>query len=150
VTKHERKTAQIGIVDKLLGGSKNKAVDENVRMVKGVCIYCGAEKNSKPQLVQGYPIKEDYVINAIRWIKRKTKTEQGNRLVVCKKHAEEHRKKRADFERRLIMYGGLGVIVMLILLALTLSIGSFVAGLLLLLFFLLMAHIKYVPKAEGI
>ncbi|MCX8200081.1 MAG: hypothetical protein N3G76_01290 [Candidatus Micrarchaeota archaeon] len=120
------------------------------RLVRGVCIYCTKQDDGKPKHVTGYPIKEDYVISAIRWIKRKTKTEQGNRLVVCEKHAEEHQKKRGGFERSLIIYGGIGAFLMLILLVMSLSLGSFLAGLLLLIFLLATAHMRYVPKAEGI
>lgn len=151
------------LLDKIMGkGKKDEAMKmrgqeavhrraRNVRLVKGVCIHCTRENaDVKPKLVMGYPIADDYVISAIRWLKRKTRTEQGNRLVVCEEHAEEHRKKRGNFERSLIIYGGIGIFLMMVLLVMSLSPGSFVAGTLLLIFLLATAHMRYVPKAEGI
>ncbi len=130
------------------GGHAKKR--HTAHMVRGVCIHCNKEGDGKPKLTQGYPIKDDYVIGIIRWLKRKTRTEQKNRLVVCEKHADEHEKKRGGFERSLIIYGGIGIFLLVILLLLNLSFGSLIAGLLLLLFLVVTAHIKYVPKAEGI
>ncbi|MEM3364410.1 MAG: hypothetical protein QXS93_02785 [Candidatus Micrarchaeia archaeon] len=146
---------QKGILASFLGSGKSESKRKQQRhnkahMARGVCIYCDKAEDTKPKFVSGYPIKEDYVIAAIRWVKRKTHTEQGNPLVVCEKHIEEHLKKRGGFERSLIIYGGIGIFMTMLLLVMNLSIGSLVAGLLFLIFLLAIAHMRYVPKTEGI
>jgi hypothetical protein len=71
------------------------------RRRKSVCILCGKEK-------QGVPVKEDRVIDAIRWFKKNvTKNEQHNFLVVCKEDYPRYRKERSKYTSRRIIYIGL-------------------------------------------
>lgn len=118
-----------------------KRVRKKETLSKGVCVECG--KNAK-----GYPIEDDYVINGIRWIKRKLGVEKGNKLIVCNDCFEEYKKKRNSFERSLIIYSGIGVVLGIILLVINLSIGAFISALILILFLLVLAHLKYAPKVR--
>ncbi|MEM0438015.1 MAG: hypothetical protein QXU54_01815 [Candidatus Micrarchaeia archaeon] len=116
----------------LRGASKNS-----------VCILC--EKLG----ARGRAVKEDYLIAAIRAVKRLFKMEAGNKLVVCDECYPAYSKKRGEFEKGLLIYGIIGMAIMLLLLIMSFSLGSLISGLLMLLFLLILAHIKYTPKVEG-
>ena len=110
-------------------------------MAAGVCIVCSGK-------LRGHPIVDDYLIKAIRYIKRRLNIEQGNRLVVCEGCIVQHRKKRADFERGLLMYSALGLILAVLLLFFNFSLGSLATGMMILLMFIILAHVKYAPKVN--
>lgn len=68
------------------------------------CIICGEKKN-------GLEVKEDYIIQIIRWVKKNiTKDEKGHRLVVCKDDFAKYKKSRDSYKRKQAIYIALGVI----------------------------------------
>ena len=71
---------------------------------KNVCIVTGEEVD------RGYPVLEDSVIRLIRKIKAKLGTAKNNKLFVSEDHYEEYKKRRAEFEKR-VMYGSIFVAV---------------------------------------
>lgn len=113
------------------------------QLKSSVCVMC--EKRG----VRGKVVKDDYVINAIRAVKRLFKMEAGNTLVVCNDCYPAYTKKRGEFEKSLLIYGAVGIAIMLLLLIMSFSLGSLISGLLMLVFLLILAHIKYTPKVEG-
>lgn len=113
-------------------------------MKENRCIICGEKKS-------GLPVKEDFVIGAIRWFKRNvTKNEKGYRLVVCKDCYKEYHKSRAVFERRQIAYLALGVIFTAVLFfASGLNVFTIPFGLALTLFlYLLLLAGRYTPALD--
>ncbi len=64
-----------------------------------VCIICGKEiKKGKK-----YKVKDDFVIKVIRFIKHKLKIAKNNKLYVEEKCLNEYKKRRARYERNLIL-----------------------------------------------
>ncbi|MGC8923590.1 MAG: hypothetical protein ACP5H8_02555 [Candidatus Micrarchaeia archaeon] len=122
---------------------KKHKVEKGDGVGKEVCIMC-------TQRTHGQRVEEDYVISAIRWVKKRLNAEKGNTLVVCDKCMDSYKKRRGEFERSLLMYGGAGIVIMIILILLNLSLSSFLAGILLLIFMLILAHIKYVPRLREV
>lgn len=106
------------------------------------CIICSKEN------VQGIPVIEDKIIEVLRTIKSKLGIVKGYKLIVCKDCEKEYEKRRKTFERNLLLYGGLGVVIMIFLMFLNFSIGSFLSGLLLFFVLIILALLKYVPKIE--
>lgn len=106
------------------------------------CIICSKEN------VKGFPVVEDKIIGLIRTLKSKFGIVKGYKLMVCNDCEKEYEKKRKTFERNLILYGGLGVVIALLLLFLNFSIGSFLSGLLLFIVLIILALLKYVPRIE--
>jgi len=106
------------------------------------CVICSKEN------VQGALVIEDVIIRIIRAIKSRFGIAKGYKLVVCNDCEKEYEKRRKTFERNLILYGGLGVVIALILMFINFSIGSFLSGLLLFLVLIIFALFKYVPKIE--
>ncbi len=74
-----------------------------------VCIV-----HQKPS--DGIPVKDDWVLKTIRTIKRALRISTGNQLVVCSSHLEEARKRRLRFERSLLTSAGIGAVLGVILL----------------------------------
>ncbi|MDE1856607.1 MAG: hypothetical protein KGH98_00820 [Candidatus Micrarchaeota archaeon] len=108
------------------------------------CIICGEKRN-------GLPVKEDFVIGAIRWFKRNvTRNERGYRLVVCKDCYKEYHKSRAVFERRQMAYIALGVIFTAVLFfASGLNVVTIPFGIALTLFlYALLLAGRYMPAVE--
>jgi len=73
-----------------------------------VCIECGNEK-------EGYPVKEDYVIAAIRKVKTMLRVAKNNTLVVCQGCVDARKVRRERFEKRFVQHGAVAVIVFLFL-----------------------------------
>lgn len=72
-------------------------------MPKTVCIICYKEK-------PGLEVKNDYVLESMRWFKRNiTRNEKANRLVVCKECYKDWKKVRDRYVRRQILYLSLGI-----------------------------------------
>jgi hypothetical protein len=74
-------------------------------MKKDACIICGKEK-------PGLEVKDDYMIDAVRWIKLKIfKSKPKNfRLVVCKDDFLKYKKQRDRYERNQMLYVAIGII----------------------------------------
>lgn len=111
-----------------------------------VCIICTEKKD-------GYPIEDTQIIRLIRKVKRKFSIAQNNKLVVCKEHLEDYKKKRQDFEKRVIVNGILGALFFAIaffipLLSGRLDITSFFVALVLTGFLMLLSLLIYIPPLE--
>ena len=107
------------------------------------CIICGEKRD-------GLAVKEDYVINAIRWFKKNvTKNEQGYSLVVCKEDYPKYAKGRNSYIKKQVAYTALGVIF-----AILLVIGSggraisLLFGLLVIAFMFLLSILSYMPAVD--
>ncbi len=121
------------------GGKRQQGHRRHKGTVSGVCIRCLKH-------TRGYAVADDYVIKTIRWVKHKAGVDKGNTLIVCEACLPEHKKKRGEFERSLIIYGGAGVLIAIALVVLNFSISSLLTGLILMLFFLILSHLKYTPR----
>ena len=108
-----------------------------------MCIICGKEKT-------GLPVKDDYILQSIRWIKTNiTHNVKNYKLVVCKDDFLAYQKKRDGFERKEIIYGAVGI-VFLIALVITSegNIGAVFVGLGVTLGLLALSHVSYIPAVE--
>lgn len=115
------------------------AKDHASRMT--VCIICGKER-------VGIPVKNDYIIEAIRWIKTNiTKNEKNNRLVVCKECYPKYKKERDRFISRFAIYVGLGV-VFVITGSLIGGFGALLYTLPVLLLLFLLSLLNYMPALD--
>ena len=112
-------------------------------MKKTVCIICGKEKN-------GLQVKDDYVLETLRWIKTNiTKNVKNYNLVVCKEDFLTYQKKRDGFERKEIIYGAIGVIFLIALIITSQgNIGAVFVGLAVTIGLLALAHVSYIPAVE--
>ncbi len=108
-----------------------------------ICIICQKEK-------KGRVVLDDVVINSIRWLKQKLGIAAKNRLYVCEECVPEHKKRRASFEKTLVFYGAIGVIIILAVLLLSPKIGSLLVAIFFGLFVLALSLLHYVPAVEEI
>jgi hypothetical protein len=111
-----------------------------------VCIICAEKKD-------GIEVEDTAVIKLIRKIKRKLSIAQNNQLVVCYDHLEDYKKKRQDFEKKLILNGLLGAFFFAIAFILPLlsgrfDISSFIVAALLMAFLLLLSMLVYIPPIK--
>lgn len=106
------------------------------------CIICGGE------ISNGNEVIEDKIIEIIRAIKSKLGVVKGYKLYVCENCLEPYEKKRKRFERNVLLYGGLGLVLTLLLLFFNFSISSFLVGILLFLVMILLAVMGYVPQIK--
>ncbi len=103
------------------------------------CILCGNETD-------GLDVREDYVIDAIRWFKRNVmRNEKGYRLVVCKECYVRYRKSRDSYVRKQISYVVIGVIFAGLLVFAGRSLGAVAAGAAIILFMYLLSLLSYMP-----
>lgn len=73
------------------------------------CIMCGAEKG-------GLPVKEDYIIKAIRLFKTNvTKNAKNYDLVVCREDYTKYSKARESYIKKQLSYITLGIVTALVL-----------------------------------
>lgn len=110
-------------------------------MGKRVCIICGNAR-------EGLEVREDFVLSAMRWFKRNiTRNEKGYRLVVCKECFLKYRKQRSSFERRRMLYVGLGLVFTITILAVSGGrfLGALAYGAGLTLFLYALALAGYIP-----
>lgn len=112
-------------------------------MAKTVCIICGLEK-------PGIPVKEDYVIGSIRWLKKNVfRNEKGNKLVVCRECYPKYKKEREAFISRQRTYIALGIIFLIASVLLSASkLGAIFLGILVLLLLYLVSLLNYVPDLD--
>jgi predicted nucleic acid-binding Zn ribbon protein len=104
------------------------------------CIICGKKK-------PGIPVKNDYVLDAIRWFKTNvTKNAQNNKLVVCKEDYSVYKKNRDRYVSRQIIYLVIGILFTILGLFLTFSISTLLVGLGIVAFLYLMSLLNYTPK----
>lgn len=114
-----------------------------------VCIIChdGVTGNA-------LKVKDDFIINSIRGIKRLFRIAQNNQLFVCNKDINIHKEKRKKFEKELLVISAIVVIIILLLNGLSLLSGRFqfsmlLSSLFIAMFIILFAIIfKYAPAVE--
>lgn len=112
-----------------------------------VCIVCYQEKS-------GTPVLDDAVIRAIRAAKQRLNMAKGNMLVVCEGCMEQYRKKRAKYERDLVMHVVLAGIVLLVFVLAPVfttgfSITAVVLGLVLSALIVGLSVFSHCPAIEG-
>jgi len=78
----------------------------------------------------GIPIRDDFILKSIRRIKETLNVSTGNQLIVCKDHIEEAKKRRTKFEKSLMTSAGLGAVIGVILLLISLFSGRSLIGIL--------------------
>ena len=103
------------------------------------CIICGNDK-------KGTPVSDDLIIRSIRRVKQTLNIAQNNKLVVCRKCMPEHLKRRENFEKRVVRYGAIGVIIAIVLLLLLQTWNSLVAGALIVILMLSFTITGYHPS----
>lgn len=106
--------------------------------MKTVCIMC------KKEVDGGVEVVDDIVIRVIRKIKTILRVVQGNRLVVCKDCLAEHAKRRAEFEKTVVVYGVLATLIFLVLIFLSPRLPSVLSGIIFAVFIMSLALIRYV------
>jgi len=111
---------------------------------KNACIMCTEEIKKG----EGNEVVEDKIIEIIRKVKNKLGVAKGYKLVVCDKCLEDYEKKRKRFERNTILYLGLGIVIIILLMILNFSIGSFIGGILIFLILLLFSIFSYQTKGR--
>ena len=112
--------------------------------MKQVCIICSKE-------ACGIAVADTRVIRAIRAVKRKFNMAANNRLLVCHECMEEYKKRRKSFERKVMLYGAIGIILIILSVAMPLMGGGNISPasvfmvLLLAVFLLALAFLSYIP-----
>ncbi|MDE1871084.1 MAG: hypothetical protein KGI06_02480 [Candidatus Micrarchaeota archaeon] len=112
-------------------------------MGKPACIICGKERD-------GLEVRDDIIIKSLRWIKKNvTKSQKNYRLVVCKDCFLSYRKRRESYERKMMIYGAIGVIFLLALLVSAGGrLGAIGVGILIIIGLLLLAQFSYMPAVK--
>ncbi|MDO8340277.1 MAG: hypothetical protein Q7T16_06490 [Candidatus Burarchaeum sp.] len=134
------KTTRAGKSEKIPRAQEPKPAVEGAG--KRICIICQQEKD-------GYAVRNDIFIAAIRGIKQTLGIATNNVLVVCNDCASEHRKRRSGFEKTLLQYGVFGAIIGILLLAISLSLSGLLMAAFMVLFMLALAVIHYHPASEA-
>ncbi|MFA5381532.1 MAG: hypothetical protein WC356_00025 [Candidatus Micrarchaeia archaeon] len=118
--------------------------------MKGICLICEKEK-------EGSKIKEGHVIKIIRKIKTFFGISRGNTLVICSSCLEEYTKRRNGFEKTMLIWTVIGIILALLLIVPSILVGGDIfyilrsIGLSILLIIVLLALVgivRYIPKLE--
>ncbi len=115
-----------------------------------VCIYSGKSVVGK----KAVKVKEDRVIVAIRKIKQLFGIAKNNELYVSEEYLEEHKKRRKEFEKVMLIASILASIILVLFLIVSFlsgrfELGSLAAYLILATVLLLLPLFKYVPSVEG-
>lgn len=104
------------------------------------CVMCGKKK-------EGIAIKEDYVIDSIRWFNRTVlKQFRNNKLVVCQECYPKYKEQRKKFAGRQRLYIALGIIFVILGVFLDRTIGALLIGLVILGVLYLFSLLSYVPE----
>lgn len=88
------------------------------------CIICSKD------ILEGNAakVKEDFIIDGIRKIKRVFNAAQGNELYVCENDVKNHAEKRKKFERNIVISSTIAILVILIIIGIPLFAGRFDIG----------------------
>jgi hypothetical protein len=108
---------------------------------KEICIICG--KNKK-----GIPVKDDYVIKSLRWLKKVTNRYKGGKLVVCKECYPKYKGYRKKYTSRRMTYVAIGIIFAILIIILSRSVFSVISGILIILFLYLLSLLTYMPDLD--
>jgi hypothetical protein len=94
----------------------------------------------------GIPIRDDRILESMRWIKRNvTKNEKGNMLVVCKEDYPAYKKRRDKYTSRQALYIAIGVIFMILGLVVSISVSTVLLSILIIAALYLLSLINYTP-----
>lgn len=106
---------------------------------KRYCIICGEEKN-------GLPVKNDHVLEMIRWVKRNiTRNEQGNELVVCRECYPKYSKLRSKSISRMGQFLVLGIVFAILFILVSPGVLSVVVGIIVVLLLYSFSLLTYMP-----
>jgi len=116
-----------------------------------VCLIC--EKNKS-----GTKLKEGFIINNIRKIKKIFGIAKGNKLVVCDSCMEEYKKRRQNFEKTILLWSILGGILALFIIIPSVLmyniyeiLRSIITAIILIgVLLILVGMVRYIPKLETI
>lgn len=143
------KEKQIGRAKKAEAKSKAPPATKAIGRAAGpvptnakVCIVCHRQ-------MDGYAVRDDHIIRAIRAVKKMMGASTNNRLVVCRDCVETHKAKRASFEKKLMLYGGAGALIVIVFTLLSQSLQGFFASLMLGIFVAGLALFSYHPGSEA-
>jgi len=109
---------------------------------------------SSEEAPDGYPVEDTQVIKAIRAVKQKLNMASNNKLVVSKSNYELYKKKRKDFEQKLILHVAAGALLLLVSIVFPLFSGrgvEFVSVFMVLLlaaFLVVLAGLSYIPPIK--
>lgn len=108
-------------------------------MRESYCIACGEKKD-------GIEIKEDHVIQALRWFNRTVmKQNRNNRIVVCSACYDKYSKQRKRYISRQRIYAVLGILFLLFGVLIARSIQSVLIGLGVIALLYLISLLSYMP-----
>ncbi len=112
-------------------------------MQESRCIICGSKTD-------GLEIKQDYIIDGIRWFKRTiTKNEKNYKLVVCRNCYNKYEKSKHSYDKRRISYIALGIITAALWIFIgNESAGSIVAAIFIIAFMYLLSLLSYTPTLQ--
>ncbi len=113
------------------------------------CIICAKEVQA------GKPVSDDAVIKAIRAVKQRLGIAKNNVLVVCPQCEDGYRKRRGEYEKKLVQYVVISAVVLLIFILLPIfttgfSLWSLVIGLVFAAGVMMLSVFSHCPKAEGL
>src|SRR3989338_54104 len=114
-----------------------------------ICVICHKEVTGN-----ALKVKDDFIINSIRGVKRLFRIAQNNKLFVCDKDINVHKEKRKKFEKELLIISAIVVIIILLLNGLPLLSGRLQFSMLLsslfiaILIILFAIVFKYAPAVE--
>jgi len=118
--------------------------------LKGICLIC--EKNR-----EGTPIKEGHVIKLIKKIKQTFGIAKGSRLVICSSCMQEYTKRRTGFEKTIMIWMIIGLILALLLVVPPILLGDNILGILrsigvsivlIIVLLVLVGLVRYIPSLE--
>ncbi len=109
---------------------------------KTYCIVCGNEK-------KGIGIRNDRVIEGIRWIKTKiTGAKSNNKLVVCRDCYKKYSASKKRFDSRKRLYLALGLIFAVLILIAKMTVISLAFAIFMVVLLYLFAFFNYVPDLD--
>ena len=111
------------------------------------CIICAKT------VAQGRPVEDDAVISGIRAVKQKLGIAKNNELVVCPGCIEAYKKRRGEYEKRLVQHVVIAAIVFLVFAFLPLfttgfSLWSLLLGVIFAAGVLLLSVFSHCPKMK--
>jgi hypothetical protein len=105
-------------------------------------MICGEEKN-------GIAIKNDRILEVMRWIKRNvTRNEKRNRIVVCKECYPKYIEARKKYTSRQVLYLAIGIIFVGIGLFIAQNLGTLLLGVVIVIFLYLLSLLSYIPELD--
>ncbi|MFH1285934.1 MAG: hypothetical protein ABIH99_05115 [Candidatus Micrarchaeota archaeon] len=91
---------------------------------------------------------DDAYITTIRKIKNKFGIARNSELVVCSECLETYKKRREKFEKTLIQYGAVGIVLLIVIVLITQSVQGFFVGLFMALIMVVLSLFYYCPAIK--